>query len=258
MSTSLFGDIIFGPVRSRRLGLSLGVNLLPPSSKVCNFNCIYCECGWNTRGQKPPLNSRSQVRSLLEAKLRQMSGQGALPDTITFAGNGEPTLHPDFGGIIDDTLALRDSLAPNAAVSVLSNATMLHLESVRQALMRVDNNILKLDSAIDATARILNGPQQPDYSVERVAANMALFGGQLTVQTMFLRGVYNGVHIDNTAEHELCAWLALLSRIAPRRVMIYTIDRDTPAAELQKIPAHELEAIAVRVRALGVECTVSA
>lgn len=258
MSTSLFGDIIFGPVHSRRLGLSLGVNLLPVKSKVCDFNCIYCECGWNTRTDKPTLNSREDVKRELEKKLILMGGEGRLPDVITFAGNGEPTLHPQFEQIIDDTLELRDRLAPSAKVSVLSNATMLHRADVRRALLKVDNNILKLDSAFDRTVKIINQPQQAGYTVERIVQNMQSFEGRLIVQTMFLAGEYNGVEIDNTTELEVEAWLQLIGRIAPSRVMIYTIDRDTPAAGLIKIPRQRMQQIAARVQALGIPCSVSA
>ena len=183
MSTSLFEDVIFGPVHSRRLGLSLGVNLLPLHSKICTFNCIYCECGWNTRTEKPALNPREKVRAMLELKLSQMRDEGRLPDVITFAGNGEPTMHPDFENIIDDTIKLRDRLAPDAKVSVLSNATMLHRPDVVRALGRVDNNILKLDSAFDETVRAMNQPQQAGYTVERVVENMRKFDGRLIVQT---------------------------------------------------------------------------
>ncbi len=258
MSTSLFGDIIFGPVQSRRLGLSLGVNLLPLSSKICTFNCIYCECGWNMHGASTRLNSREQVRSGLEAKLTQMREQGRLPDVITFAGNGEPTMHPEFEQIIDDTLRLRDSLAPDAKVSVLSNATMLHRPDVVRALKRVDNNILKLDSAFDSTVRAMNQPQNPDYTVEGTVEALRQFDGRLIVQTMFLAGEWNGTHIDNTTDAEVSAWLGLIARIAPSCVMIYTIDRDTPAENLTKIPRERMELIADRVRALGIPCSVSA
>lgn len=258
MSTSLFGDIIFGPVQSRRLGLSLGVNLLPLSSKICTFNCIYCECGWNRHGESTHLNTREQVRSGLEAKLTQMKEQGRLPDVITFAGNGEPTLHPDFEQIIDDTLRLRDRLAPDAKVSVLSNATMLHRPDVVRALKRVDNNILKLDSAFDSTVRAMNQPGQAGYTVGNVVRGMMGFEGRLIVQTMFLAGEWNGVHIDNTTDEEVSAWTDLIGRIAPSRVMIYTIDRDTPAENLVKIPRERMEQIADRVRALGIPCSVSA
>ncbi len=258
MSTSLFGDIIFGPVHSRRLGISLGINLLPLSSKICTFNCIYCECGWNTRTEKPVLNSREQVRTLLEEKLTQMREQGELPDVITFAGNGEPTMHPDFENIVEDTIKLRDRLAPDAKISVLSNATMLHRADVVRALGKVDNNILKLDSAFDATVQAMNQPQQANYTVERVVEGMRQFNGRLIVQTMFLSGEWNGRAIDNTTEKEVEAWLAAVQRIAPSKVMIYTIDRDTPAQGLRKIPKERMQQIAARVEALGIPCSVSA
>ncbi len=258
MSTSLFEDVIFGPVHSRRLGLSLGVNLLPLHSKICTFNCIYCECGWNTRTEKPALNPREKVRAMLELKLSQMRDEGRLPDVITFAGNGEPTMHPDFENIIDDTIKLRDRLAPDARVSVLSNATMLHRPDVVRALKRVDNNILKLDSAFDETVRAMNQPQQAGYTVERVVENMRKFDGRLIVQTMFLTGEWNGRHVDNTTEEEVAAWLSAIERIAPSKVMIYTIDRDTPASGLCKVPEERMRRIAERVEALGIPCLVSA
>ncbi len=255
--TALFDDIIFGPVRSRRLGLSLGVNLLPTDAKLCNFNCIYCECGWThtgDRGTDKPLrfNKREDVQRLLGDKLREMVAYGIPPDVITFAGNGEPTIHPDFEAIIDDTLALRDEICPSAKVSVLSNATMIGRESVRRALLRVDNNILKLDSAFDDTVRRMDDPQG-DYSVAQVVENMKLFDGQLIIQTMFVRG--GGV--DNTTEREVAAWLELVHEVAPRQVMIYTIDRDTPCKELEKVSVDELRMIAARVEAMGIECSVA-
>ncbi len=265
--TALFGDVIFGPVRSRRLGVSLGVNLLPVTSKLCNFNCIYCECGWggNVHGEaKSRFNSREDVHRLLEKKLREMAASGcendasgSCPDVITFAGNGEPTMHPDFEAIIDDTIALRDAICPSSKVSVLSNATMLDRPGVFRALCRVDNNILKLDSAIDSTARLLNDPAG-SYSVAKVVEGMRRFDGRLIIQTMFLRGEYAGHLIDNTTPEEVSAWLSAVREIGPERVMIYTIDRDTPAPNLEKIPAPELHSIAARVEALGIPTTVSA
>lgn len=253
----LFEDIVFGPIHSRRLGLSLGVNLLPTTDKVCDFNCIYCECGWNTRGEKPPLHKREAVAECLRHKLTEMASEGKCPDVITFAGNGEPTVHPDFEAIIDDTLAIRDELCPSAKVSVLSNATMLHKESVRRALSRVDNNILKLDSAYDDTVRLINNPQQKDYSVEKVVEGMMSFGGTEIVQTMFLRGKVGDKPVNNTTPREVEAWLSLIARIRPRQVMIYTIDRSTPDPDLVKISRDEMERIAARVEALGIPCSVS-
>lgn len=258
MSTSLFNDIIFGPVHSRRLGLSLGVNLLPVDAKLCNFDCIYCECGWNAghRGVRR-FNAREDVRRLLALQLEKMVAAGTPPDVITFAGNGEPTMHPDFESVIDDTLALRDRMCPSAKVSVLSNATMIGRESVRRALSRVDNNILKLDSAFDETVRLMNAPQQAGYGVERTVEAMKLFGGRMILQTMFLRGRVGDRIVDNTTEEEVGAWLDVVRRISPQRVMVYTIDRDTPLDTLEKIPVGELRRIAARVEALGIECSVA-
>lgn len=255
--TSLYDNIIFGPVRSRRLGLSLGVNLLPIESKLCSFDCIYCECGWNADhpGRKR-FNSREDVRTMLREVLTRMVGEGTPPDVITFAGNGEPTMHPDFEGVIDDTLALRDELCPTAKVSVLSNATQIHREDVRRALLRVDNNILKLDSAFDATVELVNKPQGA-YTVAGTVELLKLFEGNLIVQTMFLRGEYQGHLIDNTTEEEVSAWLELIKDISPKRVMVYSLDRDTPCQTLEKVSREELMQIAERVQALGIECSVA-
>ena len=252
----LFTDIIYGPVKSRRLGISLGVNLLPLHSKLCNFDCIYCECGWNddNRAEKPRFNAREDVREALRTTLSKMAEEGQLPDVITFAGNGEPTIHPEFEGIIDDTIALRNEFAPEAKVSVLSNATQLNREGVRNALHKVDNAILKLDSAIDATAHTINKPQG-NYSVERIVEQMREFGNDFVLQTMFLRGEYNGALVDNTTESEIVAWLAVVEHLRPRSVMVYSIDRATPCKTLEKVEREELEKIAEKVRALGVECS---
>lgn len=252
----LFTDIIYGPVRSRRLGISLGVNLLPLHSKLCNFDCIYCECGWNedNRTERVRFNSREDIRTALTSTLEKMQREGTLPDVITFAGNGEPTIHPEFEGIIDDTIALRDKYAPQAKVSVLSNATQLHREDVCRALHKIDNPILKLDSAIEETAQLINKPCG-NYSVARVIEQLAAFGKEFVLQTMFLRGDYNGTYIDNTTENEFLAWAAVVDYLRPRQVMVYSIDRATPCKTIEKVPREELEKIAERVRALGIECS---
>ena len=238
------------------MGISLGVNLLPLHSKLCNFDCIYCECGWNedNREEKPRFNAREDIRKALRSTLSKMAEHGELPDVITFAGNGEPTIHPEFEGIIDDTIALRNEFAPEAKVSVLSNATQLHRKGVCNALHKVDNAILKLDSAIDATAQIINKPQG-NYSVAEVVKNLAKFGREFVLQTMFLRGEYNGEYIDNTTEREFLAWAAVVEHLRPRSVMVYSIDRATPCKTIEKISREELEKIAERVRALGIECS---
>lgn len=256
--TALFEDVIFGPVRSRRLGLSLGVNLLPVHAKLCTFDCIYCECGWNEerRGDRR-FNSREVVRMRLEEVLTAMVGAETPPDVITFAGNGEPTMHPDFEAIIDDTIALRDRLAPSAKISVLSNATQLHREEVVRALRRVDNNILKLDSAFDATVRRMNKPQQATYTVAKIVEQLQHFEGQFILQTMFLRGSFEGEAIDNTTTEEVEAWLKLVDRLRPRQVMVYSIDRDTPCQTLEKVGREELQQIACKVEQLGIPCSVA-
>ena len=255
--TALFENIIFGPIRSRRLGVSLGINLLPTNSKLCNFDCIYCECGWNAENSiSRRFNNREEVSSRLEEVLSEMVATSTPPDVITFAGNGEPTMHPDFEAIIDDTIALRDKLCPSAKVSVLSNATMIGRESVRRALAKVDNNILKLDSAFDNTVRLINNPCGA-YSVARTVANMRLFDENFILQTMFLRGEYNGVKVDNTTEQEIEAWLQIVAELKPRQVMVYSIDRDTPCKTLEKVTREELQTIAARVKSLGIECSVA-
>jgi wyosine [tRNA(Phe)-imidazoG37] synthetase (radical SAM superfamily) len=238
--TALYPQIVYGPVHSRRLGVSLGVNLLPLHSKLCTFDCIYCECGWNddNRG-KEGFNSREDVAAALESRLIQMSADGVLPDVITFAGNGEPTLHPDFEGVIEDTIALRDKYAPNAKISVLSNATQLHRQDVVRALKRVDNNILKLDAAIDSTVIEMNKPCC-NYAVEEVIDQLAAFDGNLIVQIMFLRGEYNGKKIDNTTPEHISTMRKALERIRPKQIMCYTIARDTPCKTLQAVPAEEI------------------
>ena len=255
--TALYNNIIFGPVKSRRLGLSLGVNLLPIESKLCNFDCIYCECGWNDDyAASRRFNSREDVRQMLAETLERMCGEGTPPDVITFAGNGEPTMHPEFEQIIDDTIALRDRLCPSAKVSVLSNATMIHREEMRRALLRVDNNILKLDSAFDSTVKAMNKPAG-NYSVERVVEGLKLFDGEFILQTMFLRGEYQDQPIDNTTDEEVEAWLRIVEQIRPRQVMVYSLDRDTPCKTIEKVTRELLMLIAERVEKLGIPCSVA-
>ena len=196
MSTIIYPSPIFGPVQSRRLGISLGINLLPRDGKVCSFDCIYCECGFNEEHRpKEPQPTREEVAVALERKLRQMQEDGVMPDVLTFAGNGEPTCHPHFAEIIDDTIRLRDRYCPQAKVSVLSNSTMIHRHAVHDALMRVDNNILKLDTIDPDFIRLVDRPVGT-YDVQQIVERMKAFGGHIIIQTMFLKG--DG--IDNTTD----------------------------------------------------------
>ncbi len=256
MSTALFDKVIFGPVKSRRLGVSLGVNLLLPSAKLCNFDCIYCECGWNRDSPGGAFNKKEEVLEILSQTIEKMVTDGTPPDYITFAGNGEPTMHPDFEEIIEGTLAVRDRLASGAKVAVLTNSTMLYRESVRRALKRVDKAMLKLDSAFDATMQVMNQPLGR-RSVEDTVALMESLEGDFVIQTMFLRGEYNGVSFDNTSKEEVAAWLEIIARLRPREVMLYSIDRDTPHSDLVKITREELLEIAREVEGLGISVSVS-
>ena len=259
MVTILFHDTIFGPIHSRRLGVSLGINLMPNDGKICSFDCLYCEAGYNAQGAgKAGISTRQEVREQLEGKLKSMHETNKPLDVITFSGNGEPTLHPDFDGVIDDVRALRDKYYPNVKISVLSNSTMIHRPEVAEALKKVDNNILKLDSLRPETVTLIDNPNDPHFDVNRVVCDLKRFSGNVIVQTMFLRGWHNGQRIDNTVEEELLPWLEALQYISPRSVMIYTIDRKTPEESLEKVSREELEQIAARVRELGLEVSVSA
>lgn len=259
MSTILFDKIVFGPVHSRRLGVSLGMNLLPVDGKLCSFNCIYCECGLNEeRRTRTKLPAREEVKEALIRKLTDMQAEGIAPDVITFAGNGEPTMHPEFGGIIEDTIATRNRFFPSAKIAVLSNSTQLHKEEVFQALNKVEDNILKLDSVLDTRIRQLNAPNSPSFTFDRLLEQLCCFDGNLIIQTMFLRGELDGVSVDNTTEAEIEGWLEALKRIKPKQVMIYTIDRETPVKALKKVSKEELETIASRARREGFDVSVSA
>lgn len=236
----------------------MGVNLMPADGKVCSFDCLYCEAGFNAQGPgKKGIPPRTEVSRLLEEKLAAMRAAGTPLDVITFSGNGEPTLHPDFNGVIDDTNRLRDTYYPEAKVSVLSNATRLHSPGVVEGLRKVDNNILKLDSAIDATVRLIDRPTSPAYTVADVVEGMKQFDGQCIVQTMMLRGEYDGVAVDNTTDEEIDALTKAYLEIKPREVMLYSIDRKTPAEHLVKVERDELERIADRFRAAGINVKVS-
>lgn len=257
MSTVIYPSPIFGPVHSRRLGVSLGVNLMPGDGKVCTFDCIYCECGFNKdfrpRQRRP---TRDEVRAALEDKLREMRDEGRLPDVITFAGNGEPTAHPDFGAIIGDTMALRDAYCPAAKVSVLSNSTFIGRQEVFDALLRVDNNILKLDTVDEDYIRLVNRPSCR-YDLGSLVERMKQFGGQMIVQTMFMHGTFEGRRVDNVDDSYVLPWMEAVKAIRPRMVMIYTIDRETPDKELTKASHAELDRIAAMLRAEGLEVSVS-
>lgn len=257
MTPDIFPTNIIGPIHSRRLGVSLGVNLLPKDGKICSFDCIYCECGWNADHRGGRFPDADEVIALLEDKLRTMHEAGEHLDVITFAGNGEPTLHPDFPHVIDRTLALRDRYYPDVRVSVLSNATRMTVPSVHNALLRVDNNILKLDGAFDETIRLIDQPADPHYNVRRVIDGMKSYAGRLIVQTMFVRGEHGGRTIDNTTPAEAEAWRELMREVCPAQIMVYSLDRPTPEQHLIAVSRAEMEAIVAPLVAEGFDVQVS-
>lgn len=255
--TVIYPSPIFGPIHSRRLGVSLGINLLPADGKVCTFDCIYCECGFN-KDFRPrlPMPTREEVREALEVRLQEMKQNGPTPDVLTFAGNGEPTAHPHFPEIIDDTLDLRNKYFPNAKISVLTNSTFIHKPTVVAALNKVDNNILKLDTVDEAFIHLVDRPTGR-YRLNEIVENMKLFKGNCIIQTMFLKGSTEGKSVDNTTDDYVLPWLNMVKEIAPRQVMIYTIDRETPEKNLQKASKEELDRIAELIRKEGIATSVS-
>lgn len=258
MSTILFSEIVFGPIHSRRLGTSLGINLLPYDGKLCSFDCIYCECGLNKDFRtKTKLPERQNVKLALEDKLRKLKSDCVILDVITFAGNGEPTMHPEFEVIIEDTIALRDKFYPTSKISVLSNGMHLNKPSVVNALKKTDNPILKLDSALDETVKLIDRPNSSSYSVARQIELYKQFNGNFILQTMFIKGQFENNKIDNTTKEEVSAWIEVVRRLHPREVMIYTIDRETPVKGLEKVSFEELQKISDRVKAMGIETNVA-
>lgn len=258
MSTILFSEVIFGPIHSRRLGVSLGINLLPTNGKRCSFDCIYCECGYNKDFKTDtPLPSQECVKESLEKKLIELRDQQINPDVITFAGNGEPTIHPRFAEIVDDTINLRNKFFPNAKISVLSNAAHIGKKKIVEALLKVDNNILKLDAGRLETIQLMDRPLTKDYTVEKQIALLKQFEGNFILQTMFLRGMHNGRMIDNSTEEEVSAWLEAVKEVRPKEVMLYSIDRETPEKQLEKVSVEELQKIGERVKALGIKISIA-
>jgi len=257
MATFLFDSIIFGPIWSRRLGESLGVNLLPANRKVCNFNCIYCECGL-TPDETPysEFPSREEVKKLLAARLQEMKKNGDYLNSITFAGNGEPTLHPDFAGIMSDTVTVRNTIFPEAKITVLSNATRAGISTIFDSLNRADLNILKLDSAIESTLLHINCPKG-NFDFQGLIETLKRFKGKLIIQTLFFRGKFMGHDIDNSTGEEISAWLKVIESIRPECVMVYSLARDTPLLGLERIGVEELTAIANRVEELDIAVQVT-
>jgi len=245
-------EIVFGPIHSRRLGSSLGINLLPEKGKLCNFDCVYCECGWNKDGREDKVvPDAEKLRQALQAKLEDCAAKGIPIDSITFSGDGEPTLNPDFPEIIDITIALRDKYFPSAKVSVLSNATRVGRPEVFQALRKVDNPILKLDAPTDQLVQRINQPQG-DYNVRDVVEALRKFEGDFVLQTMFLRSP----DFDSSSPEVLNGWMEIVRELRPREVMVYTLDREAPAEGLEKFTVEEMESLIRPLREEGFKVQV--
>ena len=257
MSTVLYPSPVFGPIHSRRLGVSLGINLMPEDGKVCTFDCIYCECGFNSDhrpySRRP---TRQEVAQTLEKKLTDMKINGPAPDVLTFAGNGEPTLHPDFPAIMDDVVRLRNEFFPAAKISVLSNATLAPKPEIRAALMKADNNLQKLDTVNSRYIEMVNRPTGK-YDVNEIIESLKLFNGHVIIQTMFMKGADGEENVDNTGDEYVMPWLEAVKSIKPQEVMIYTIDRETPDKKLRKATHEELDRIVALIKDAGIPATAS-
>ena len=252
----LFSEVVYGPIRSRRLGVSLGVNVMPLANKLCTFDCVYCECGFNQKVSHPVLPTVGEFRTAMQSKLS--SAEIGKIDVITFSGNGEPTLHPQFKQIMECCVELRDRYCPSTQISVLSNSTQLYRQDVREALMMADRRILKLDSAIDDTMHLIDQPVNKDLTCRTIIDYLKMFDGDFTLQTCFLKGTHNSLPIDNTTNEELSAWYEAVDLLRPQEIMIYVIDRQTPVETLEKIPKERMQQIARPLIEQGYRVIISA
>lgn len=246
----LFENTIIGPIHSRRLGNSLGINLLPLKRKFCTYDCIYCECGWNkdTIENKVALPTYDDVKQQLEKRINELKAEGVVVDSFTFAGNGEPTLHPDFVRVVDLVVEMRDKHYPNAVITLLTNATQLCKPEIYDALQKLDNPVLKLDAGMEAMRNSINKPTSERYSFEELVENLIRFGSNGIIQTLLLRGTNEGKVISNVSEEDFTEYLNLLKKIRPKYVMLYAIDRATPEKDLEKLTVEELEFYAEKIR----------
>ena len=256
MGTFLFETTIFGPIKSRRFGDSLGINLLPNDYKLCNLDCVYCECGWTLPPNgKVELPTYEEVAEEFENYLIDLKSRDVNVDSFTFAGNGEPTVHPDFPRIIDLSISLRDKYYPQANVSVLSNGILFNKKEIKEALHKVDLPVLKLDAGTDKIYHLIDRPKAKK-TLEYLATNYKQLAGKIVIQTLFLRGEYKGEKFDNTTEEELSAWVKLIKEIKPRDVMIYSLERDTPTDNLERIELDKLEEISEMLNKEGIKSSV--
>lgn len=248
----LFHDIIYGPVKSRRFGNSLGLNLLPDKSKICSYNCIYCECGWNPNEPHGTFVNKYLFYQALEEKLIALAENNVPLDVLTYAGNGEPTLHPDFSEIVQKTIELRDKYFPKKEIVLLTNGSTLSFITVKQAVLQIEKPVLKLDSAIEQTMRVINLPSN-NFSLKQYLEQLYSLKGNIYLQTMFLKGNYMGLNIDNTTDDEIDALIEQYKKIQPKAVMLYSLDRIPPLSSLIKIETDKIKNIANKIESLGIK-----
>ncbi len=252
----LFNEIVVGPIHSRRLGCSLGVNVLPTQKKYCSFNCVYCECGWNEIDTriKVPFNDRLVIKNELEKYCKNTDKKElAKIDSITFSGNGEPTLHPEILQIVQDVISLRNIYIPQSKVTILTNSTQLSREDVSKALHLIDNPLLKIDAGTEKMYKLISQPV--NCSFEEIKLNILNFGPNCIIQTMLLRGELDGQTIDNLSEEEFSNYLDFIKKVNPKQVMFYSLDRIPPAKHLIKVDKAEMEKYADKLRALNIKTT---
>lgn len=252
----LFNDIVFGPIKSRRFGVSLGINLLPLVHKVCNFNCIYCECGWTELKQsKVVYFSFEKIINSIKNRFEALSQQNIKIDSITLAGNGEPTMHPDFSKIMETIIDLRSKYLPDVEITILSNSTLLSNKKVVNALLLADKRVMKLDAGSNELLSAINIPLSK-RDIRWYIEKLKSFNGNVIIQTIFLKGNYNGQFIDNTSSKEVNLWIKALNEIKPKEVMIYTVDREAPVKELEKVSTEKLNEICELVNKQGIKANV--
>ena len=256
MATFLFDKHVFGPVKSRRLGNSLGINLLSTHYKVCDFDCIYCECGWtHHKPDSKKFIEKQKFIQLLETKLSQLERDKIPVDYITYAGNGEPTLHPYFLEIAKKVSELRDQYFPKCSIALLSNGSTLSKEKIKASFAYIEDVILKIDAGHQQLFQLINRPNE-HLQLDDICNNMVNLQGNFIAQSMFLKGNADGVEFDNSDQKVVAKWKEKIQMLRPKYVQIYSISRDTPLESIQPISKERLQNIAEQLENMGIHAEV--
>jgi len=257
MPLPLLEHIVYGPVRSRRLGRSLGINLLPPGMKICTMNCAYCQYGWtrlaaSDRAERSGWPTAQAVERAIEARLARAAADNETIDRVTVAGHGEPTLHPRFDAVIERLAAVRDRLAPDLPLAILSNSTTAGVAAVARGLARLDERYMKLDAGDPFTGAAVNASRVPFTTIVDALGRLP----PVVIQAMFVTDAVG--RVDNTRDGAVAAWLDALDAIRPSSVHLYTLDRAPALGSLRPAPPARLREIAERVRRAGYRAEVFA